>query len=103
MSALVECFKYALKVAISEDDTDEDIDILVKCYDVLKGRRLQSSFGVLYGLKLEEQTSDDLLPEEVEYIDLLFKYSHSFGYQLQPQKMLTVELRRKILMGRTMY
>lgn len=103
MSALVECFKYALKVAISEDDTDEDIDILVRCYDVLKGRRLQSSFGVLYGLKLEEQTSDDLLPEEVEYIDLLYKYAPSFGYQLQPPNMLTVELRRKILMGRTMY
>lgn len=100
MVALVECFKYALKVAIIEDD-ERDLDILLACYDVLKGRRLQSSFGVLWGLKLEEQTSDDLLPEELEYIDVLYQYAPSFGYQLADSSMLTPEFRRRIIEGRT--
>ena len=100
MVALVECFKYALKVAIIEDE-ERDLDILLACYDVLKGRRLQSSFGVLWGVKLEEQTSDDLLPEELEYIDVLYQYAPSFGYQLADPKMLTPEFRRRIIEGRT--
>ena len=100
MEALVECFKYALKVAIIEDD-QRDLDVLLACYDVLKGRRLQSSFGVLWGVKLEEQTSDDLLPEELEYIDVLYQYAPSFGYQLADPKMLTPEFRRRVIEGRT--
>lgn len=99
MEALVECFKYALKVAIIEDD-QRDLDVLLACYDVLKGRRLQSSFGVLWGVKLESQTSDDLLPEELEYIDVLYQYAPSFGYQLADPKMLTPEFRRRVIEGR---
>ena len=99
MVALVECFKYALKVAISET-TDEELRILLQCYDVLKGRRLHSSFGVLWGVKLDDQTHDDLLPGDLEYIDVLYKYSRQFGYQLMPPAALTPRVRRLITIGR---
>lgn len=99
MVALVECFKYALKVAISET-MDEELQILLQCYDVLKGRRLYSSFGVLRGVKLDEQTSDDLLPGDLEYIDVLYRYSQQFGYQLMSPEVLTDRMRRLVTIGR---
>ena len=94
--ALVECFKYALKMQ------NLDPEIQLHCYDVLKGRRLHTSFGCLYGLKLEDNTNDELLAEDLEYIDMLYKYSEGFGYQLMPGNVLTDNLVYKIKTGQSL-
>ena len=96
MQALVECFKYALKMQYL------DPSIQLHCYDVLKGRRLHISFGALYGLKLENETNDELLKEDLEYIDELYRYSEGFGYQLMPGNVLTDNLVYKIKTGQSL-
>lgn len=96
MQALVECFKYALKMQ------DLDPGIQLHCYDVLKGRRLHTSFGALYGLKLETETNDELLKDDLEYIDELYRYSEGFGYQLMPGNVLNDNLVYKIQTGQSL-
>ena len=96
MTSLVECFKYALKMQ------DLDPAVQLHCYDVLKGRRLHTSFGCLYGLKLEDNTNDELLAEDLEYIDMLYKYSEGFGYQLMPSTCLSDNLVFKITTGHSL-
>lgn len=76
LSALVETFKYALKLS------DMDIPVQIESYKALKGRRLLGSLGSLFGVKLPSNLNDDLLPGEEKYIDIVYRYSGStFGYQ----------------------
>ena len=75
-SALVETFKYALKVS------EMDVETQIECYRALKGRRLIGSMGALFGVKLPDNLNDDLLPGEEKYIDIVYQYSGElFGYQ----------------------
>ena len=77
MSALVETFKYALKMS------EMDVSVQVACYSVLRTRRMIGSMGALFGVKLPVNLNDDLLPGEEKYIDLIYQYSGvNFGYQL---------------------
>jgi len=76
IKALVETFKYALKVS------EMDVHVQIDCYKALKGRRLIGSMGALFGVKLPEGLNDDLLPGEEKYIDIVYQYSGElFGYQ----------------------
>lgn len=76
LSALVETFKYALKLS------DMDIPVQIESYKALKGRRLLGSMGALFGVKVPKNLNDDLLPGEEKYIDIVYKYSGAlFGYQ----------------------
>ena len=76
LSALVETFKYALKLS------EMDIPVQIDCYKALKGRRLIGSMGALFGIKLPDNLNDELLPGEEQYIDVVYRYSGStFGYQ----------------------
>lgn len=74
-SGLVEVFKYALK--FSDLKPDENIS----AYSYLKGKRLTGSFGNLWGVKVPEKMTDDLL-EDLPYVELFYKYSKA-GYSLQ--------------------
>lgn len=77
MSALVETFKYALKMS------EMDVSVQVACYSVLRTRRMIGSMGALFGVKLPVNLNDDLLPGEEKYIDLVYQYSGAnFGYQM---------------------
>jgi plasmid rolling circle replication initiator protein Rep len=76
MSALVETFKYALKFG------EMAPVVQLECYKVLKTRRLIGSMGELYGVSVPENLSDELLPGEEKYIDLVYQYSGIAGYQL---------------------
>jgi plasmid rolling circle replication initiator protein Rep len=76
MSALVETFKYALKFG------EMAPMIQLECYKVLKTRRMIGSMGELYGVSVPENLSDELLPGEEKYIDLVYQYSGIAGYQL---------------------
>ena len=77
MAALVETFKYALKMS------EMDVAVQFKCYHFLSSRRMIGSMGALFGVKMPVNLNDDLLPGEEKYIDLVYQYSGSnFGYQL---------------------
>jgi hypothetical protein len=76
LSALVETFKYALKLS------DMDIAVQIESYKALKCRRLLGSMGALFGVKLPADLNDELLPGEEKYIVIVYRYSGSlFGYQ----------------------
>jgi hypothetical protein len=77
LRALVEVFKYALKM------NDMDIAVQVSSYESLKHRRLIGSFGSLRGVKVSKELNDMPLDDsELPYIDLMYQYSGvTYGYQ----------------------
>lgn len=88
LQALIEVFKYALKMnRISKDhetDSEENVRIQVEAYQILRGRRMIGSFGSLWGVKVPENLNDQPLTDaELPYVDLVYQYSGvNFGYQL---------------------
>ena len=88
LQALIEVFKYALKMnRISKDhetDSQENVRIQVEAYQILRGRRMIGSFGSLWGVKVPENLNDQPLSDsELPYVDLVYQYSGvNFGYQL---------------------
>jgi plasmid rolling circle replication initiator protein Rep len=88
LAALIEVFKYALKMnRISKDhetDSQENVRIQVEAYQILRGRRMIGSFGSLFGVKVPENLNDQPLTDaELPYVDLVYQYSGvNFGYQL---------------------
>lgn len=77
LRALVEVFKYALKM------NDMDVSVQVSSYEALKGRRLIGSFGSLRGVQVPKDLNDMPLDDsELPYIDLMYQYSGvTYGYQ----------------------
>lgn len=75
--AIIETFKYAVKVA------DHEMPIQIAIYEALKGRRLIGSFGSLRGVVIPSNLNDKPLSDsELPYIDLVYQYSGSlYGYQ----------------------
>jgi len=87
IEALVEVFKYALKLnqmdKSSDSDSQQNIRLQVEAYEVLKSRHLMGSFGNLHGVKIPTNLNDQPLDaSELPYIDLVYQYSGMFGYQL---------------------
>lgn len=88
LEALVEVFKYALKMNRLGDDIsspsaqEDSVRLQLEAYEVLKGRRMIGSFGSLWGVKIPDNMNDEPLEDkEVPYIDLVYQYA--FGsYQL---------------------
>lgn len=73
VSGFLEVFKYALKFA---DLADSD---RLHAYKVLRGKRLQDSFGELRGLDVEPSDSDELL-DDLPYIERFFVFRRGVGY-----------------------
>lgn len=71
ISGFLEVFKYATKFS---DQSNEDT---FHTFETLRGRRLIGSFGAFRGIKEPEHLNDEILPEELPYIDIL--YTYSFG------------------------
>ena len=69
----MEVLKYALK--FSDLPPKENFH----AYTILKGKRLQGSFGLFWGVKVPDKLTDDLLPDELPYIELFYKYTNA-GY-----------------------
>ena len=75
--AFVEVFKYALKFA------DLSLEDNLTAYHSLKGKRLQGSFGSLWGVKVPETLTDDLF-DELPFLEMFYRYLPSIGsYDLQ--------------------
>lgn len=87
LKALVETFKYALKM------NDLDVEQQVHVYETLKGRRLIGSFGSLRGIRISKNLNDAPLDDsELPFIDLLYQYSGvTFGYQVIMRGELDIE------------
>lgn len=74
VEGFAEVCKYALKFSdLDEADT-------YYAYQVLKGRRLQGSFGCFRGVVVPDKVTDDLL--ELPYLELNYRYRHGAGYSL---------------------
>lgn len=73
----VEVLKYALK------NSDLSLHNQVLAWSALRGARLVSAFGCLYGVQEEEQLADDPLVEE-PYEVLFYRFFVGLGYQLSP-------------------
>jgi len=74
VSSFCEVFKYALKFSELENSDR------LYAYNVLKGKRLQDSFGDFRGLDVEPNDSDDLL-QDLPYIERIFNYYRGVGYK----------------------
>lgn len=83
VEGFLEVFKYALKFS------ELDLDLNFKAYEVLKGRRLQGSFGDFHGVKVPDSLLDDLL-EDLPFIEMFYKFSPAIGaYDLKETKHKT--------------
>ena len=67
-STLAECIKYVTKFS------DLVPEQLFQMHLALNRKRTISTHGLLYGLKLPTDLADELLPEEVPYIEYFCKY-----------------------------
>lgn len=75
-----EVFKYALK--FSELSPLHNWE----AYKVLHGCRLIAAFGGFYGLDVPDQYLDEPLPEDLPFVDLLFRYVTGVGYSFVPSR-----------------
>lgn len=73
-AAFLEVFAYALKFSeMSHPDR-------WNAFNILKGDRLISSFGVFRGVEVPESLDDELLDSDEPWLDMLFKYQKRRGY-----------------------
>lgn len=82
VEGFIEVFKYALKFA---DLTPEKN---YHAFRVMKGKRLQGSFGLFWGVSVPESMTDDLL-DELPYLELFYRYTKA-GYDLQETKKVEI-------------
>lgn len=73
VAGFCEVFKYALKFSdLGHRDR-------LTAYRVLKGKRLQDSFGDLRGLDIEPSDQDELI-DDLPYIEHLYRFCRGVGY-----------------------
>jgi plasmid rolling circle replication initiator protein Rep len=80
--AFCEVFKYALKYS------SMSINNNILAFMHLKGRRLQGSFGVFRGVKIDTTLTDELL-DDLPFLELFYKYTAT-GYSLFETKHIEV-------------
>jgi hypothetical protein len=80
--AFCEVFKYALKYS------SMSINNNIMAFVNLKGRRLQGSFGLFRGVKIDSTLTDTLF-DDLPYIELFYKYTAS-GYSLSQSKHIEI-------------
>lgn len=68
VEAFTEVFKYAVKFS------DLSVQDNWYAYTKLKGQRLMGSFGLFRAVEVSEELTDELLEEELPYIDLLYRF-----------------------------
>ena len=76
-NAFIEVFKYALKFS------DLSLEDNVFAYRLLRGKRLQGSQGLFWGVKVPDSDLDDML-EGLPYLEMLYTYSFKkYAYDLK--------------------
>lgn len=85
-SGLLEVLKYAVKFH------DLDLELNWHAYEVLKGKRLLGSFGVLRGIAEPENLLDDPM-DAVEHLELYYRYSYrKSAYDLTQVKRVAARI-----------
>jgi plasmid rolling circle replication initiator protein Rep len=75
-TGFLEVFKYAVKFSdMLPADTWH-------AFETLKGHRLVASFGLFRGVKVPDTMTDDDLPEDLPYIEMLYRFTRGRGYNL---------------------
>jgi hypothetical protein len=76
LSGFLEVFKYAVKFS------DLPLEDNWHGYEVLSGKRLIASFGVLRGVIIPENLSDEPEFDDLPFIELMYRFSQGVGYSL---------------------
>ena len=64
--------KYALKFG------DLSVEKTWEAFKILKGRRLTGSFGLLWGVKIPEEATDELPDDQsLPYLEMLYKFNYA--------------------------
>ena len=79
IDGFLETFKYALKFS------DLELSDNLHAYKTLKGKRLINSFGVLRGVEVPEELTDDDLEDDLPYMLMLYTYRKGSGYNFSEQ------------------
>lgn len=82
VEGFIEVFKYALKFSDLTPAKNYE------AFKLLKGKRLQGSFGLFWGVKVPENMTEELL-DELPYIELLYRYTN-VGYSVADYKKVEV-------------
>jgi hypothetical protein len=83
IDGFLETFKYALKFS------DLELSDNLHAYKTLKGKRLINSFGVLRGVEVPEELTDEDLDEDLPYMMMVYKYFGGSGYHFTEQSEVT--------------
>lgn len=75
-SGFIEVFKYALKFS---EMTFEDT---WSAFCILRGQRMVSSLGAFRGVEVSEEMIDEDAPEDLPYLEFVFRYVRNVGYTL---------------------
>jgi hypothetical protein len=73
---LLETFKYAVKAH------SLTVDRTLEAAVTLRGKRLVSSFGLLYDVEVPDDLTDELL-DDLPFVELLYRFFPGIGYQFQ--------------------
>lgn len=79
IDGFLETFKYALKFS------DLPLNDNWEAYKALKGKRLINSFGLLRGVEIPEDLTDDDLEADLPYMLMLYSYKKRLGYDFVKQ------------------
>lgn len=76
VGGFLEVFKYAVKFS------DLPLADNWEGFQILSGRRMIASFGHFRGVQEPDDLADDLLTEDLPFVELLFRYRPGAGYSL---------------------
>lgn len=79
----MEVFKYALK--FSELPLEDNWD----AYEQLSGKRLVDAFGLLRGVEVSDELTDEPILDELPYIELFYQWMNRAGYSLAKTNTVT--------------
>lgn len=82
VQGFIEVFKYALKFS------DLTPDQTIAAYSLLQGKRLQGSFGLFRGVKIDKELNESSL-DGLPYMELFYKYTDS-NYTLAWHKHIEI-------------
>lgn len=77
IGGFLEVFKYAVKFS------DLPLADNFHGYEILRGRRMVASLGDFRGIEIPEDLTDELLEEDLPYVEIVFQYRKGAGYTLR--------------------